>query len=123
MLQRIKLSTIAVPAFWLCVIGAVTFALLPHPPATPFKELGDKFQHMFAFATLALIGSFAFPGMSKARLGERLSFLGALVEVAQSIPALHRDCDMRDWIADTLAIVVVLVVLHLLRLPRGESPD
>ena len=121
MLQRTRMSAIALPAFWLCVFGAVTLALLPHPPH--FKELGDKIQHMFAFGTMALVGSFAFPRMTKARLGERLSFLGALVEVAQSIPALHRDCDIRDWIADTVAIVVVLVALHLLRLPRGESPD
>lgn len=121
MLQRTKLAMIALPAFWLCVFGAVTLALLPHPPH--FGEVGDKAQHMIAFGTMALIGSFAFPGMSKLRVGERLSFLGALVEVAQSIPALHRDCDIRDWIADTVAIVVVLVALHLLRLPRGESPD
>jgi VanZ family protein len=121
MLHRTKLSIIAVPAFWLCVIGAVTLALLPHPPE--FKEFGDKVQHMLAFGTMALVGSIAFPKMAKARLGERLSFLGALVEVAQSIPALHRDCDIRDWVADTLAIVVVLVALRLLRLPRGESPD
>ncbi len=121
MLQRTKLAMIALLAFWLCVFGAVTLALLPQPPH--FEEVGDKVQHMIAFGTMALIGSFAFPGMSKLRIGERLSFLGALVEVAQSIPALHRDCNIRDWIADTLAIVVVLVALHLLRLPRRESPD
>jgi hypothetical protein len=113
-------SYVPAPAFWLCLLGAVTLALLPHPPE--FRELGDKAQHMLAFGTLALLGSFAFPGMTKARLGERLSFLGALVEVAQSLPALHRDCDIRDWVADTLAIVAVLVVLHLLRLPRGALP-
>ena len=38
------------------------------------------------------------------RIGERLSFLGALIEVLQAIPELHRDCDIRDWIADTAAI-------------------
>ena len=45
---------------------------------------------------------------------ERLSFLGALIEVAQAMPVLHRDCDIRDWAADTLAIVVVTVVFALL---------
>lgn len=105
--------------FWLCLVGAVTLALLPHPPH--FREFGDKAQHMLAFGTLALLGSFAFPRFPKARLGERLSFLGALVEVAQSVPMLHRDCDIRDWIADTLAIVAVLTVLHWLRLPRKRA--
>jgi hypothetical protein len=119
MLHRSELASFASLAFWLCLAGAVTLALLPHPPH--FRELGDKMQHMFAFGTLALLGSFAFPRMSRVRLGERLSFLGALVEVAQSIPMLHRDCDIRDWIADTVAIFAVLVVLHLLGLPRKRA--
>ena len=55
------------------------------------------------------------------RIAERLSFLGALIEVTQSIPALHRDCDIRDWIADTVAIVVVTVVMGLLLRRRGPG--
>ncbi len=121
MLHRNRLVPLVSPAFWLCLAGAVTLALMPHPPE--IHQLSDKAQHMLAFGTLALLGSFAFPRMSKPRLGERLSFIGALVEVAQSIPMLHRDCDIRDWIADTLAIVVVLVLLHLLRLPRDQAPE
>jgi len=97
-------------------VGAVTLALLPHPPNV--IEVGDKGQHMLAFGTLAFLGNFAFPRMPKFRLGERLSFLGALVEVLQAIPSLHRDCDIRDWIADTLAIVAVLAVLYLFQRPR-----
>jgi len=50
-----------------------------------------------------------------------LSFLGALVEVFQSIPALHRDCDVMDWIADTFIIVVVLIVIRLGRGRRGGA--
>lgn len=116
MLQRNTLSDIATLGFWLCLTGAVILALLPHPPHVP--EFGDKAQHMLAFGTLTLLGSLAFPRAPKLRLGERLSFLGALVEVLQAIPALHRDCDIRDWIADTIAIVAVLGLLHMLKLPR-----
>ncbi len=118
MLQRTKFSNMALLGFWLCLLGAVTLALLPHPPHVP--AFGDKVQHMLAFGALALLGSFAFPREPKFRLGERLSFLGALVEVMQSIPALHRNCDIGDWIADTLAIAAVLGLLHLLRLPRNR---
>ena len=39
--------------------------------------------------------------------------MGALIEVFQAIPALHRDCDWRDWLADTLAVAGVLLVLRL----------
>ena len=119
MLHRKRLADMAVAGFWLCLAGAVTLALLPHPPH--FREFGDKAQHMLAFGTLAFLGSFAFPNMPTARLGERLSFVGALVEVAQSYPILHRDCDIRDWIADTIAIVAVLALLHLLGLPRHRA--
>jgi VanZ family protein len=101
--------------FWLAFALAVTMALLPHPPALPIDALGDKFEHSLAFATLTLLGTFAFPAMPRWRLAERLSFLGALIEVVQSVPALHRDCDIRDWIADTLAVVVTTVLIAQMR--------
>ncbi|WP_428332225.1 hypothetical protein [Novosphingobium sp.] len=101
--------------FWLAMVFAVTMALLPHPPALPIDSLGDKFEHSLAFATLTVLGTFAFPAMPRWRLVERLSFLGALIEVVQSVPELHRDCDIRDWIADTLAIVAATLVLMVWR--------
>jgi hypothetical protein len=70
---------------------------------------------MLAFATLTLLADFAFPTAPRLRIAERLSFLGALIEVTQSIPSLHRDCDIRDWIADTLAILVMAAVLTVWR--------
>ncbi len=118
MLHRNRVARIALLAFWLSLVGAVTLALLPHPPHVP--ELNDKAQHMLAFGTMALLGAFAFPRFPRVHLAERLSFLGALVEVLQAIPALHRDCDIRDWIADTLAIIAVLVLLQVLKLPRRK---
>jgi VanZ family protein len=104
--------------FWLALVFALVMALLPHPPSLPIDRFGDKFEHMLAFATLTLLAEFAFPAAGRWRIAERLSFLGALIEVAQSIPALHRDCDIRDWIADTLAIVVVTLLLMALRPAR-----
>eukprot|EP01037_Dinobryon_pediforme_P017668 gene17668-17875_t len=101
--------------FWLALVFAVTMAVLPHPPHLPIDRFGDKFEHMLAFATLTLLGHFAFPALPRLRLAERLSFLGALIEVVQSIPSLHRDCDIRDWIADTIAILVMTGALRLLR--------
>ena len=53
------------------------------------------------------------------RILERLSFVGALIEVVQSIPQLHRDCDIRDWIADTAAIAVMLLILGAVRLRKA----
>ncbi len=110
-----RLHRIAWVLFWLALVFAVTMAVLPHPLHLPIDRFGDKFEHMLAFATLTLLGQFAFPALPRLRLAERLSFLGALIEVVQSIPSLHRDCDIRDWIADTIAILVVTGALRLLR--------
>lgn len=118
MLQRNRLAGLAVLAFWGCLAGAVALALMPHPPHMP--KLGDKAQHMLAFGVLAFLGAFAFPRFPPLHLAERLSFLGALVEVLQAIPALHRTCDIRDWIADTLAIAAVLALLAVFKQPHPE---
>ncbi len=101
-------------ALFAAIAFAVTMALLPKPPQiVPIAN--DKAQHMLAFATLALLAALAYPKAQLFRIGERLSFLGAMVEVLQSIPALHRDCDIRDWIADTIAICVMLLIVATIR--------
>ena len=102
-------------AFWLAAAFAVVMAVLPKPPAMPMDGYGDKVEHIIAFATLSFLAVLAFPQASRLRIIERLSFLGALIEVVQSIPALHRDCDIRDWVVDTIAIVVVVAVMSPVR--------
>jgi hypothetical protein len=101
--------------FWLALVFAVAMALLPHPPGLPIDRFGDKFEHMLAFGTLTLLADLAYPATPRLRIAERLSFLGAMIEVIQSIPALHRDCDIRDWIADTAAILAVTGLIWLWR--------
>jgi VanZ family protein len=110
--------------FWLALVFAVVMAVLPKPPKLVIDSYGDKFAHMLAFATLTGLAGLGFPGASRWRMAERLSFLGALIEVTQSIPALYRDCDIRDWIADSLAIVVVTMLIGplLSRLRRDDAP-
>lgn len=105
--------------FWAALVFAVVMALVPKPPHLPIDRFGDKFEHMLAFATLAGLGTLAYPRARLVTIGERLSFLGALIEVCQAIPALHRDCDIRDWIADTIAVAVVLAAARLVRSRRS----
>lgn len=75
-------------------------------------EPNDKVQHIIAFATLTLLGSFAYPAVAPLKLLVRLSLFGAFIEVVQAIPALHRDSDVLDWVADTGAVAVVLLLLR-----------
>ena len=75
-------------------------ALFPHPLVLPGNP-NDKLQHIGAFTTLGLLGSLAYPDMRPVRLIVALSLFGAFIEVAQAIPALHRDCDPLASVADT----------------------
>ena len=108
---------IARAVLFAAILFAVTMALLPHPPHTPFEH-HDKFQHMGAFTTIAVLAAWSYPDAPLFRIGERLSFLGALIEVLQAMPAIHRDCDIRDWIADTIAIAVVVAIIAMVRRTR-----
>ena len=101
--------------FTAALIFALVMALLPKPPHLVIDDLGDKFEHSLAFVTLSGLAALAFPLAALTRIGERLSFLGALIEVFQSIPSLHRDCDVMDWIFDTLAIAIALLIVAGLR--------
>src|SRR5436305_11145086 len=103
--------------FLAALVFTLVMALLPHPPAVPWQE-HDKVWHMVAFVTLSVLASLAFPAAPLLRIGERLSFLGAMIEVLQSIPALHRDCELLDWVADTIAVIVVLILVAMVRRAR-----
>ena len=116
----IRKRLIARALMWAAIIVAVVMALLPQPPALPIDGYGDKFEHATAFAVMALLAAIAYPETPLPRTAERLSFLGALIEVGQSIPALNRDCDIRDWLVDTGAVVVVLGLYAMVRWLSGR---
>lgn len=113
---------IARPLFLLAVAFTMIMALLPHPPALPIDRFGDKFEHMLAFSVLAFLARFSFQRVTQWQLLEHLSFFGALIEVCQAWPALHRDCDPRDWIADTIAIGLALLLARSLVPRLGQNP-
>jgi VanZ family protein len=109
--------------FWAAATFAFVMAVLPHPPELPF-ESSDKLQHVAAFATLALLGAWAYAAAALLQLLLELSLFGAAIELIQAIPALHRDSDLNDWIADTLACGVVLLFIARRRSrSRAEPPS
>jgi hypothetical protein len=109
-----RASRTARATFWAAACFAFVMAVLPHPPEIP-GEPNDKVQHIAAFATLALLGSFAYPRVQLLKLLAGLSLFGALIEVVQAIPMLHRDSDVLDWLADTAAVAVVLLLIRRTR--------
>ena len=103
--------------FWAAALFALVMALLPHPPRIP-GEPPDKIQHIIAFATLGLLGVWGYSRTAPLQLLVRLSLFGAAIELLQAIPALHRDSDIVDWIADTIACGLAIVALSWWR--RGR---
>jgi VanZ family protein len=106
--------------FWAAAAFAFVMAVVPHPPEVP-GEPNDKVQHIIAFATLSLLGSFAYPKAALTRLLVGLSVFGALIELVQAIPSLHRDSDVLDWLADTAAVIVVLLLVRWWRKRRVSA--
>lgn len=106
--------------FWAALAFATTMALLPHPPQIPGQP-GDKVQHIVAFLVLTALAVNAYRQTPVLLLGVALSGLGASIEFLQMIPALHRDAQLSDWVADTTAIIAVLFVTGAVR--RWERID
>ena len=110
-------------AFYAVAIVVTVAALVPSVPFEPGIAYFDKVQHFAVFFVLAGLALFGFPQAPRRLIVERLSFLGAGIEVLQSIPALHRDCDVFDWATDTLAAGLAVVLLARLvaarRNPQG----
>ena len=93
-------------------LGIVVFMTInPTPPHLVVDRFGDKFEHAMAFAGLAGLAGLGFARAEPLRIAERLSFFGALIEVFQAIPSLHRSCDWKDWVADTLGVALGLVLV------------
>ena len=107
-------------AFWTAATIALVMALLPHPPQLP-GEPSDKVQHIAAFVLLGALGSFAYARSNPVHLGVGLSLFGAAIEILQLIPSLHRDGDPLDWIADTAAAALVIILLRALTKRRSGA--
>ena len=110
--MKLSRARLLIIVFWCALTFAFVMALLPKPPQVPGAP-SDKVQHMLAFAVLASLASHAYVRVPLLKVGVALAGFGALIEILQAIPALHRDASLWDWIADCAATAVVLTVTHL----------
>lgn len=107
-------------AFWAAALFAFVMAVLPQPPHLP-GDPSDKVQHILAFAVLAFLAGLAYRTVRTAAIAAGLAAFGAAIELVQTIPALHRDADIVDWCADTIAAVLVLALVAPWRRRSGEE--
>lgn len=111
-MQRSRFTTLARPIFWALLIAIYVISIWPRGMATP---TGDKVNHMLAFATLAVSARLAFPDASRWTLLVLLALFGAAIEATQMIPALDRQAELLDWVADVVAAVGGIVVVDVVR--------
>lgn len=105
------------------MIFAFVMAIVPRPPVL-VENLSDKVQHAAAFAVLTVLAMGAFPRTRPIHIALGLSAFGGLIEIVQGLPAVHRDSDWYDWLADTVAILVAFaVILALRRLLFGAGTE
>jgi hypothetical protein len=101
--------------FWAACVATLVGAVIP--PTTPGLNFlpWDKAEHFVAFYALTAIAAFAFPRRSLAKLALLLCAFGGSIELVQALPLVHRDAEWGDWLADSVAIVSVLLPMALER--------
>jgi VanZ family protein len=111
-------------AFWIALIFAFVMAVLPKPPQLPGAPT-DKVQHILAFVVLTILANAGYPRLRPMTLVLALAGFGALIEIVQAIPALHRSSDILDWLADMAAALITMAIViglrRLRRLPDGQT--
>jgi hypothetical protein len=93
---------------------AFTFYSAVIPPREALQLVPwDKAEHFIAFYVLTGLAVVAYPKRNLLVLAASLSAFGALIEIVQGLPMVHRDRDFWDWVADTVAIASVLAPMAL----------
>ncbi|TZG28868.1 hypothetical protein [Sphingomonas montanisoli] len=108
-----------IAAFWATTAFTYGAALMPGDEA-PTMGGSDKTDHVAAFLTLTLLARLAYPVAPRWLTFLGLSIYGAWIEISQGMPIFGRDANIWDWVADSLAILVMMLALWPFekRLPR-----
>ena len=96
----------------LALVVTLIFAWTPHPPTL---IPNDKAQHALAFVLLTMLAVFAYPHARLWFLALWLATFGAVIELVQGLPFIHRDCDIFDWLADGEAVLGATAIILALR--------
>lgn len=95
-----------------CAAFVFTFVAAVMPPhQAPKLFPWDKAEHFAAFYTLTVLAMAAFPRRNIILIAVLLSAFGGLIELVQALPIVNRDCDVWDWVADTVAVIAALAPL------------
>jgi hypothetical protein len=114
-MQNLRSSLMLLKAiFWVTLVFTVVEATVSPEHALRIFAW-DKAEHFSAFYALTILALLAFPTWNWIAIGLALAALGGMIELVQALPIVGRDCDIRDWAADLIAICAVLFPLAALR--------
>jgi VanZ family protein len=87
-------------------------------PLLPVNEVtnitnSDKLNHVLAFFAITILARAAYPRASVILLLVLFTAFGALIELSQGMPFIHRDAEWRDWFADVAATLAGLTFARL----------
>ncbi len=112
-------------AFWSALLFAFVMAIMATPgPLQP--SVNDKVNHILAFAVLSVLAAIAYPRANLIKIFVGLVIFGAMIELVQAIPALKRDADLMDLLADAISSGICLSVIAGVRRlwrPRPGNSD
>ena len=115
--------------FWIALVAALWLTLGPSPGQGGGRWV-DKIQHAIGFYGLTGLAAAAFARRPLLMLGAAMLALGAVIEVLQATPAIGRDAEWADLLADAVGIAAALAPQALpawRRFVRGEratpAPD
>ena len=98
--------------FWAALLFAFTMAVIPAPPEF---EVSDKLQHIVAFFVLTALAVLSYGNARPLAVFVSMAAFGAFIEIVQGRVSVHRDADVKDWLADMAAILVALVIAWPIR--------
>jgi VanZ family protein len=103
------LRRLFVIAFWLAALFAYVEAIIPARDQIELS-LWDKINHMAAFFTITFLARAAYPRIPVFRLFVMMAAFGAVIELSQALPFIHRDAEWADWFADLIATLLGLII-------------
>ena len=110
-------------ALLIVVIGLYAFS----PPTARLPAFSwDKADHFCAFFALTGAAVVAFPKTPLVWVALWVSIAGVGIELIQGLPAIHRDCDVWDWVADNIgvgAVMGVVAAAHIRNWLAAAAPD
>jgi hypothetical protein len=101
------LDRLAKIAFFAALLFTFYSAVIPPKHALHWMPW-DKAEQFIAFYGLTGLAAAAFPKRNLIIIALLLSVFGAFIEFVQGLPMVHRDRDVWDWVADTIAIIAAL---------------